>query len=232
VALAGGLAALAALGAYWFVVEYRPGEAHYRLRPTSWWDRELTHSREEAERLRPLQVSEQFDAVARGGAGEGANPSDPWAELREGGAAAVPVLTGLLGSPDRQTRCWAASRLGALGEEARPALPALLGLFRDGDFRVRENALYAAEAVDRDAAARTLAEVLGGEDAGLRRWAASRLAGAGPAAREAVPGLLRLLAEEDRGLREVARDAVRQIDPDALAAYDVGHGAGGGRGRK
>jgi HEAT repeat protein len=215
--LACGLAALVALAGYWFMAEYRPGEEHYRLRPTSWWDRELTRNRVEAERLRTVRADAFLDAREAAEEERGGS-SDPFTALRDGEGDAVPVLAALLDSADNYTRRWAAARLGALGEPARPALPTLVRMLGDGNYQVRESALGAAGRVDPEAAAAALAAQLGSPDPAFRRWAASRLGLGDPEGdRGAVPTLVRLLGDPDKGVREQARLALGRIDPQALA---------------
>jgi hypothetical protein len=222
-ALAGGL--LAALAAYWYGFEYRPWEDHFRGRPTSWWDREL--AREWDGPTRPEGQPGWRERLARYGLATPA-PGSPARALRAGDPAAAPVLAGLLESQDRRTRGLAVEELTALGEAARPAVPALLRRLRDRDTNFRWEAFRALKAIDPEAlpaAAPALTAWLGeggdGPNELVRGWAVDALGEMGPEAREAAPFLLGVLDDRDSLiLHETARRALRRIDPGALAAHD------------
>jgi hypothetical protein len=65
------------------------------------------------------------------------------------GAAAVPQLVAALGSEETQIRLWAAEVLGAMGADARSALPDLLDAASDADAAVRAAVRRAAEAIEQ-----------------------------------------------------------------------------------
>src|SRR5689334_17831640 len=123
VALAGGLALLAALFAFLLVAAYRPWEARYLGRPTSWWEEALARERE-ALGLGPSEWRQWVESPDPGPAGRA-----PHLEaLREAGPEAVPLLSDLLESEDWGTRWLACLLLGRLGPAARPAVPGLLAV--------------------------------------------------------------------------------------------------------
>src|SRR5262249_46599472 len=142
---------------------YRPWEAHYRLRPASWWDRQLTRAGIEAEPARP---SGRRALPPAGGLGgwlvtwfPAPGLSQLERELEDGGPQAGPGLAELLGSPDRDTRklaCILLWRLGprVAGEVRAPLLDALRGPDTAQNARARR-ALHALDpaalaAYDRD----------------------------------------------------------------------------------
>jgi len=67
---------------------------------------------------------------------------------------AVPVLAKLLGSRDPKARRIAVQGLEKVGEQARPAVPALLAALDDPDDDVRQDAEQALTWIDREAAER------------------------------------------------------------------------------
>jgi hypothetical protein len=139
-ALAGGLLALL-LGGYWFVFEYRPREAHYKGRPTSWWARECSRLEWGGSVSAWRYLSLSYTPVPPDGL-DGAVweqwlrqlgvplPFRPVDErLLRGDPAAVPVLIELLRSPEDQSRTAGAYGLGRVGPAAREAAPELLGAY-------------------------------------------------------------------------------------------------------
>src|SRR5262249_21345135 len=139
-ALAGGLAVVVLALARCY--EYRPWEAHYQGRPTSWWARDVP---------RWVDTSDYFSARLP----DSCAPPLPWEkwqlrlgllrreqyhekfQLLRGDPAAVPVLVELLRWPDLVVRERAAVGLGDAGAGARPAVPALLAALGDQDVSVR-----------------------------------------------------------------------------------------------
>src|SRR2546421_7646860 len=98
-AVAVGLAALLASGVY----EYRPWEAHYRGRPTSWWaawvcDPEFREPRPPAEKL--------WQEVRARVKGYRPTTTTVVSPLPPGDATAVPVLVELLEWPNAEARMW------------------------------------------------------------------------------------------------------------------------------
>jgi HEAT repeat protein len=87
-----------------------------------------------------------------------------------------------LKASDQVVRLHAATVLGAMGEDARPAVPALIAILRD-----------ARNIHDRKLAALTLGEI-------------------GPAAAAALPALFAAVDDEDEGLAEMAEWALEEVD--------------------
>jgi HEAT repeat protein len=135
------------------------GEKFYRDRPVSWWRKEL---------LDPAPGAQTNAAKA----------------LSDGGAAAVPVLVELLGTPDEgrgaDVRLMAAQALGHVGPDAGDAVPALRAALTDRSPDVR---IAAAEALGK----------------------------VGPAAAEAVPAMAALLKEEQPARVVRALKALRKL---------------------
>src|SRR4051812_12536267 len=103
------LAALLGLGAYW----YKPWEAHYRGRPTSWWAADILRWEEESLNLfasvylsRPPSEIADWLAWLTGNRELARHEDD--LPLVKGDPAAVPVLTDLLKCPDAKVRYVAA----------------------------------------------------------------------------------------------------------------------------
>jgi HEAT repeat protein len=211
--LAGGLlAALAGLGGYWYVSEYRPWEQpRYLGRPASWWDQQLT-------RQLPVRGTGPWQPP----------PMSPWQQwlvrlgllrpplpafvrLDQPDPGAVPVLTALLASNDAGTRAEAARILGRLGPPARPALRALLPCLEDQDAKVRKEAEEAVLRVVPGAgpeALPVLTALLGSPDARTRARVAEILGHLGPPAR---PALLRCLEDQEAVVRRQAEEAVLRV---------------------
>jgi hypothetical protein len=157
VALAGGLLA-ALLGGYWYVFEFRPWEAHYRLRPTSWWANEVPgwldasdyHSARLPDYEARLSQWEKWQLQL--GLFSRKRHRERF-QLLLGDPAAVPVLVELLRCPDPVARERAADGLGCCGGDARESSHALVAALRDGDRRVRGAARGALKRIDPDALA-------------------------------------------------------------------------------
>src|SRR4051794_12911549 len=113
VALAGGLAAVL-LALAWYVFEYRPWEAHYLGRPTSWWAAWVCDP--EGRKPRPPWENVRDELLARMGVPP---PPGLWAMpdlLRNGrDPEAIPVLIELLEWPNDEAREWAAFQLFRFG---------------------------------------------------------------------------------------------------------------------
>ncbi|MDH0866647.1 HEAT repeat domain-containing protein [Mitsuaria sp. GD03876] len=139
------------------------------------------------------------------------------------GAPALPALIALVEDASDRRAAWAAYALGEMGESAAPALRVLRAAMRDGgldpEARDGRQALWtaAAIAVARIAvdveAIPALIEILKSDDPRLpRAIAAQALSLYGPAAREAIPALKALLADEDETLAIAAEQALMSID--------------------
>jgi HEAT repeat protein len=125
--------------------------------------------------------------------------------LREGGAAAVPVLSEMAARPDENLRSEALRVLSLIGPEAKDAAPLLAQTMKTEDNSSRF--MLASEAlakVDPAIAAETLGEVLRDKtNEGRRSWALTELLKLAPQGREAVPVLKDLVndPQEDALLR-------------------------------
>jgi hypothetical protein len=139
VALAGGLALLAALFAFLLVASYRPWEARYLGRPTSWWEEAL--AREKGALGRASEWRRWFESPGPIEVGPHLRA------LRDAGPEAVPLLVELLSSPDLDTRSLACLFLGHMGPAARPAVPALRAVVADPGRADGEDALWALERI-------------------------------------------------------------------------------------
>jgi hypothetical protein len=110
--------------------------------------------------------------------------------------------------------------LGALGEAAREAIPALRGLL-EGECRVAAaDALWSIEG-DAEAVLPVLLRELTGQARGGPRAAAEALGRLGPAGRPAVPDLRRLMRSGDLWERTTAASALWRITGEPSAAADV-----------
>jgi HEAT repeat protein len=119
--------------------------------------------------------------------------------LSDVGPAAVPQLTRALGSPDRCIRLGVLEALGHMGPKARAAVPSLLKVVTDKDPWVRLNTVEALAAVGDRAGIPALVDRLNTDkNLTVRRYAASALRTFGPAAKEAIPALLKAIRESEQ----------------------------------
>jgi hypothetical protein len=149
IALAGGLAAVLLAfgvdrGLDWYRW-HRPGEAHFRGRPTSWW--EWQHTRWQ----NPPAWRAWLESV---GAPYFADPLSPAEELAAGDPAAAPVLAELLKRPEAE---FSDEVLLSLSHQPlavrRSYVPALLPLLGEADERVRQSASKALSCIDPESLA-------------------------------------------------------------------------------
>ncbi len=165
-------------------------EPFYRGRPTTYWARALHDPAGQAEAARAL---------------------------KDGGAAAAPVLTDLLqgrgGWGSTEVRCRAAELLAEAAPDAPGAVTTLEAAVSDPDPHVRAVAIAAVGelAPKSEAAVPALVRALDGPD----RLAASKaLARFGPAARPAVPALVEVLKSDgDATVRWNAARTLGKIGP-------------------
>ena len=191
------LLVLAGLGA-WFeptcVVRGKVrGEAFFANRPTTYWQRKL-------ESESPI---DQDEAPRR---------------LKEGKAAAVPLLIELTRSDSANVRAQALSILARLKEDAHPATDALLALLADSDTYVRQTAARVLGEIHPDdpRVVPALIEKLNGDE---KATAIRPLGEYGASAKAAVPRLIELLENDpDPNLRWDAARTLGKIGPDAHAA--------------
>jgi HEAT repeat protein len=118
----------------------------------------------------------------------------------------------------RGRRAMAAHVLGSIGPDAAPALPVLIQIAQRTNDDVRGNAITAIGEIrsQPDTVIPLLISFLDDED--LSDEAAEALGHFGPKAKMAVPKILPLLKARDKDTVEAAVDALKQIDPEALAA--------------
>src|ERR1039458_380671 len=141
-----------------------------------------------------------------------------------------------LGDPDPHARKQAEA-LGALGGEAAIAMPQIVSLFQHPDHNVRRDAIIVVGRMGQSGfpASRNQAEAwgaLGGEaaiampqivslfqhpDHNVRRDAIMAVGRMGQSGLHAAPKLIESLADQDAGVRRMARIAILQVDPDAKA---------------
>jgi HEAT repeat protein len=141
-----------------------------------------------------------------------------------GSRAILPALVGALADPDPQVRGMAAQRLGRIGLDAEPALPALRPLRDDKDDAVRpkaDEAIRSIEAKLSDFRTKLLPDALAdlaSPDPEVRRGAADRLGLFGPRSAPAVPTLMRSLDDRDGAVRLASVRALGRIGPPARDA--------------
>jgi HEAT repeat protein len=118
------------------------------------------------------------------------------AETDQGLAACRAALV----DPSPVVRCQALALLAEMGAGARPAVPEIIALLADGEWRVRYAAIQslATAGPAPDLAAAPLAELLRDENDDLSRAAAYTLEGFGPEAAPALPVLRELLESDDK----------------------------------
>ncbi|MCI0455763.1 MAG: HEAT repeat domain-containing protein [Gemmataceae bacterium] len=145
-------------------------------------------------------------------------PGDPLLQaLRE----TLPALRRALADPDVRVQLSILEVLEALGPDARPAAPELIQALCHPDRYVRwaaARALGKVGPVEVAAAVAQLSQMLFDKDLDLRVVAATALERFGPAAREAVPALIRALGATDAEMRLAAMRALDGIGTDAQPA--------------
>ena len=146
----------------------------------------------------------------------GGNPSELYAAhaLSVVGSPAVAALSAALHDDEWAVRAAAADTLGNIGAGAKPAVPALLRALRDESMWVRRNAIEALGTIGCAGGAGLTGMLAALQDADhrVRRNAATALSKiAGPAANEAVPGLLETLLRDERYVSFYAATALGRI---------------------
>ncbi len=137
---------------------------------------------------------------------------------------AVTTLRMALGDTSAAVRIQAASSLGQIGPAAAPAVPALVGLLKDGDETVR---CQAAEAIGHigvagDLSVAALDELLGDASVPVRTAAARALGGLKEAAAPAVSSLVALLQDPVESVRTAAAESIAQVGTlDSIATDTV-----------
>lgn len=139
-------------------------------------------------------------------------------------ADAVPVLTAACEQKDEETRAEAARYLASLGAPAKGAVPALRKLLADEKTVVQLEAALALVALDPKAASEAVPALTaalksntGTDDPHIPVRAANALAELGPAAKAAVPELVRLFDAKNPHVRLTAATAAARIAPEQAA---------------
>lgn len=128
------------------------------------------------------------------------------------GKSAVPVLTQALTHDDDVVRYWAASELGDLGGDAKPAVESLQKMLGEKSIGVRIAAAYALCRVGLiDEGLPTLLEGLKHKDRGVWNASADFLARIGPPAKDAVETLEAEGKRGDDHIADICNEALRRI---------------------
>jgi HEAT repeats/PBS lyase HEAT-like repeat len=130
-----------------------------------------------------------------------------------------------LQSPDEIVRLKAAKDLGKLGSSAIDAIPALQKLSQDPDEDVRRVAANSIRLIQAGAGPseglQKLIQQLNSPDELTRLKAAKDLAKMGPAAKDALPALQKLLQDPDEDVRRVVASAMERIRGGPITAPGV-----------
>lgn len=148
------------------------------------------------------------------------------ARLGAGAKPALPALIKAVTDPDKQVWSIAIGVIASLGPDAAEAIPTLVENMdsrKKGGGRERDRRqmlMRSAYALTRigPAAKPALLEALKSEDGMARAGAARALGGMGPAAKEAIPGLVENLRRDQPDERRETIDALGLIGPDAAPA--------------
>ena len=128
------------------------------------------------------------------------------------GKNAVPVLTQALSHGDEVVRYWAASELGDLGDDAKPAVESLQKMLGEKSIGVRIAAAYALCRVGLvDEGLPTLLEGLKHKERGVWNASADFLARIGPPAKDAVATLETEGKRGDDHIADICNEALRCI---------------------
>jgi hypothetical protein len=129
--LAAALTVLVVAVAAAWVAWYRPWQAHYLGRPTSWWaDRLAVLSFDLFGPRPPRTLPEEWLNRALSSLGVRVDESLSGREVAFGEPEAIPVLLELLRDPRPHVRRWAALSLEGMEPPPREAIPALLGAWQ------------------------------------------------------------------------------------------------------
>jgi HEAT repeat protein len=120
-----------------------------------------------------------------------------------------------------QVRHQAAVVLGAIGPEAKAAVPALIDVLQQEDKYFRSHGAVALGKIGREAGAAVpaLIKALKDREEDVRREAAAALGRIGPGARAAVADLVELLKDPRKPVRKQAVQALEEIDASAAAPH-------------
>ena len=145
------------------------------------------------------------------------------------GVESIPLLTQALTNQNAWVRESAARVLGTFGPKAQDAIPALINCAKDRDDSVRGFATFSLGQIGRepDIVIPVLTENLRDVDRSTRWSAACALGKFGGHAKSAFPALLKAMREDHADFREVgnfremAKEALKQIDPEAATEAGV-----------
>jgi HEAT repeat protein len=141
-----------------------------------------------------------------------------WGLWKQGNTQAVGPLVAALKDDDWRVRRTAATALGNFGD-VRAAGP-LVEATGDENSGVRERAASALAKINDPRMVQPLVAALGDADLDVRMAVVQALAGFGVAAKGATPGLVAMLDDNDRSLREAAEAALASIGAhQELAAF-------------
>ena len=149
------------------------------------------------------------------------------AALRGIGPASVPPLLRLIKSTEPKARVQAVRTIGALGPDAKPAVPHLIGLLSHPDIRAEAASALGRIGMPARAAVPMLISAVKNRDPALRIRAAEALGRIGEHAlhqmrpstsRTVVSALAAALKDPDRRVRAAAATACARIGPQASAA--------------
>ncbi len=128
------------------------------------------------------------------------------------GKTAVTVLTTALNHDDSVVRYWAASELGDLGDDAKPALESLRKLHGEKVIGVRISAAYALCRIGQvEESLPTLLEGLKHKERGVWNSSADFLGRIGPPAKAAIPTLEEQAKREADHIADICNEALRRI---------------------
>lgn len=137
------------------------------------------------------------------------------AEAADAAAEDVQRLAGEVASQDQAVSLKAIDRLGALGEKAAPAVPALIKALSRPEAEVRQHAARELGSIGPAAAAAVpaLMEKLSDEKAEVRGYAAYALGKIGDASDAVVEGLSRMAFDRAAVVRRAALRALERLNP-------------------
>jgi RNA polymerase sigma factor (sigma-70 family) len=135
------------------------------------------------------------------------------------GADSVPVLKEALHHKSAKLLTCASNALALLGADAKSATPDLIALLSDQSPDVRARAVWALANIKSEPAIvlPALANCMNDTDAYVRQNVVSVILAYGEAARSTVPFLLKAINDQEPQVRELARFALRKIDPETAA---------------
>ena len=139
------------------------------------------------------------------------------------GVETIPVLIEALTNAHACARESAARVLGLFGPKAQSAIPALIRCAADKDDSVRAFATFSLGQIGREPAVVVPTLIANLQDTShSARWnAACALGKFGDKAKIAIPALRQVLRGADADVREVATNALRQIDPEGAGKMGV-----------